>query len=141
MADTTITTTDGPMPAAWVEATGSDRAVLVAQEAFGVNDHIVDVCGRFAAAGWSALAPALFHREGSPVLAYDDMGAVMPMIGKLTAEGITTDMAAASAFLEEQGIPAERLSTISYGKEKPVASGDDEAAYAKNRRANFVPLQ
>jgi carboxymethylenebutenolidase len=114
MADTTISTSDGTMPAAWVEAPGSDRAVLVAQEAFGVNDHIVDVCERFAAAGWSAIAPALFHRKGSPVLAYDDMSAVMPMIGTLTADGITTDMAAASAFLEEQGIPAERQAVVGF---------------------------
>jgi peptidoglycan-associated lipoprotein len=39
------------------------------------------------------------------------------------------------------GIPASRLSIISYGKEKPIAPGDTEADYAKNRRANFVPLQ
>jgi peptidoglycan-associated lipoprotein len=38
------------------------------------------------------------------------------------------------------GVAAGRLSVISYGKEKPVATGDSEAAYAKNRRANFVPL-
>lgn len=45
------------------------------------------------------------------------------------------------SYLVSQGIPADRLSTISYGKEKPLVQGDDESAYAKNRRANFVPLQ
>lgn len=44
-------------------------------------------------------------------------------------------------FLIAQGIPADRLSTISYGKEKPVAMGDSAEAYAQNRRANFVPVQ
>lgn len=38
------------------------------------------------------------------------------------------------------GIAANRVSIISYGEEKPLATGDNEAAYAKNRRANFVPL-
>jgi peptidoglycan-associated lipoprotein len=38
------------------------------------------------------------------------------------------------------GIPTGRLSIISYGKEKPLAQGDSEADYAKNRRANFLPL-
>lgn len=44
-------------------------------------------------------------------------------------------------YLMSQGVSADRLSVISYGKEKPLAMGDSEAAYAQNRRANFVPLQ
>ncbi len=31
-----------------------------------------------------------------------------------------------------------KLTTVSYGKERPIASGHDEASYAKNRRAHFV---
>ena len=38
-------------------------------------------------------------------------------------------------FLVHQGIEASRLDTISYGKEKPAVVGDNEAAWAKNRRA------
>jgi peptidoglycan-associated lipoprotein len=48
---------------------------------------------------------------------------------------------AVKAYLVSQGIPAARLSVISYGKEKPLAMGDSESDYAQNRRANFVPLQ
>lgn len=44
-------------------------------------------------------------------------------------------------YMVSLGIPASRLSIISYGKEKPLATGDSESDYAKNRRANFVPLQ
>lgn len=47
---------------------------------------------------------------------------------------------AVKSYLVGLGIAANRLSVISYGKEKPVADGDSEAAMAKNRRANFVPL-
>ncbi len=43
-------------------------------------------------------------------------------------------------YMTSLGIPAGRLSIISYGKEKPLANGDSEADMAKNRRANFVPL-
>jgi outer membrane protein OmpA-like peptidoglycan-associated protein len=32
------------------------------------------------------------------------------------------------------------MTIISYGEEKPIAMGDSEEAYAKNRRVNFVPL-
>lgn len=45
------------------------------------------------------------------------------------------------SYLESLGVEARRLTVLSYGEEKPLAQGDTEAAYAKNRRANFVPLQ
>ncbi len=47
---------------------------------------------------------------------------------------------AAKAYLVSLGIEAKRLSVISYGKEKPLDRGDSEAALARNRRANFLPL-
>ena len=43
-------------------------------------------------------------------------------------------------YLANLGIPAERLTVISYGKEKPVATGHDETSWAKNRRDEFVVL-
>ncbi len=41
-------------------------------------------------------------------------------------------------YLEEMGIEAARLSTISYGKERLLESVESEEAHGKNRRANFV---
>ena len=46
--------------------------------------------------------------------------------------------AAAVAYLRSLGIPAERLKTVSYGKEFPFDPGHDEGAWSKNRRAHFV---
>jgi len=43
-------------------------------------------------------------------------------------------------YLVSLGIDSKRLTIISYGEEKPIAMGESEEAYAKNRRANFVPL-
>ncbi len=43
----------------------------------------------------------------------------------------------AKAFLVDHGVSAERITTISYGKEKPVDQGHDDSAWSKNRRANF----
>ena len=40
-------------------------------------------------------------------------------------------------YLTTLGVKAENLSVISYGKEKPAVNGNDEAAWAKNRRAEF----
>jgi len=45
---------------------------------------------------------------------------------------------AARAYLVSLGIPADRLRTVSYGKEFPFDPGHDESAFAKNRRAHFV---
>lgn len=43
-------------------------------------------------------------------------------------------------YMVSLGINADRLSIISYGKEKPLSNGDSESDHQKNRRANFVPL-
>lgn len=45
---------------------------------------------------------------------------------------------AVKKYLEDQGVSGDRISTISYGKERPIDPGTTEEAYAKNRRANFV---
>lgn len=45
---------------------------------------------------------------------------------------------AAKTYLVSLGVAAERLRTVSYGKEFPFDPGHDEAAWAKNRRAHFV---
>ncbi|QEM69709.1 peptidoglycan-associated lipoprotein Pal [Geobacter sp. FeAm09] len=44
-------------------------------------------------------------------------------------------------YLITLGVAADRLSIISYGKEKPAVDGHDEAAWAKNRRDEFVIVQ
>lgn len=41
-------------------------------------------------------------------------------------------------YLNDSGIDGNRLSTISYGEEKPAVNGSDESAWLKNRRAEFV---
>ena len=44
----------------------------------------------------------------------------------------------AMQYLVTLGIPAENVSVLSYGKEKPADPGHDEAAWAKNRRDEFI---
>lgn len=43
----------------------------------------------------------------------------------------------AAKFLQSQGVAAEQIISSSFGKEKPVADGHDEAAWAKNRRVEI----
>jgi peptidoglycan-associated lipoprotein len=45
--------------------------------------------------------------------------------------------AAAKRYLENKGIDGARIEVVSYGEERPLAQGGDEAAYAQNRRDEF----
>ena len=45
---------------------------------------------------------------------------------------------AAKDYLVSLGVDAGRITTISYGEEKPFDAGHDESAWTKNRRAHFV---
>jgi peptidoglycan-associated lipoprotein len=45
---------------------------------------------------------------------------------------------AAKTYLVSLGIPADKLRTVSYGKEFPFDPGHDDSAWSKNRRAHFV---
>jgi peptidoglycan-associated lipoprotein len=47
---------------------------------------------------------------------------------------------AAKNYLVSLGVPASRITTVSYGKERPVALGSNEAAWAQNRRAVTVVI-
>lgn len=46
----------------------------------------------------------------------------------------------AKNYLVSVGIPASRITTVSYGKERPIALGSNEAAWAQNRRAVTVTI-
>jgi carboxymethylenebutenolidase len=96
---------EGPVPSDEVVPRGPVRgAVIVLQEAFGVNDHIIDVCERFAAIGYRAVAPHLFHRDGVDALPYD-IEVALPHMAKLTADGIRADLTAVREHLASQGLP------------------------------------
>ena len=47
----------------------------------------------------------------------------------------------AKEFLVQLGVPADRLKTISYGKERPQCTESNETCWQKNRRAHFSPAQ
>src|SRR5687768_3799070 len=65
-ADTRIPGNGGEIPAYVAAPKGMKRPplVLVVHEIFGVHEHIKDVCRRLAKAGYCAVAPELFARQG-----------------------------------------------------------------------------
>ncbi|WP_018658443.1 dienelactone hydrolase family protein [Actinomadura flavalba] len=112
----TVETGDGPMRVyAARPASPADRAVVVLQEAFGVNEHIQDIARRFAARGFLALAPDLFHRTGAGTLGYDQHAEAMPLIGAIGPDAITTDVRAVLDHLAvEEGVGAARTAVVGF---------------------------
>jgi len=114
-AEITIETDDGPMPAFEAFTDGEPKgAVVVLQEAFGVTAHIQDVARRLADDGWRAVAPALFHRQGSPVLDYGDMEKVIPVMSELNREGLVVDLTSTFDYLEAAGFASSRTGVVGF---------------------------
>lgn len=75
---------------------GSGPGLVVIQEWWGLVDHIKDVCDRFAAAGFVALAPDLYHGESTTEP--DEAGKLMMA---LNLDQAVADMSGAIAYLQE----------------------------------------
>ncbi len=88
-------------------------AVIVIQEIFGVNDHIEDVARRFAAAGFHAVAPHLFHRDGVNTLPYD-YEVAKPHMENLTADNMSADVAEMLNYLAAKGFPASSTGIVGF---------------------------
>ena len=101
-------------------------ALIVIQEAFGVNHHIEDVTRRAAAAGYLAVAPHLYHRSGSPVIAYDDIPEVIPHMVALTDEGMLADLRAVVDHLHQAGFADSQIGIVGFcmgGRASFLAAG------------------
>jgi carboxymethylenebutenolidase len=115
ISDVTLDTADGPMRLySCAPEGGATRAVVVVQEAFGVNDHIEDVTRRFADAGYHAVAPAIFHRAGGGTAPYDDFEKVLPLFEGLTDAGILMDVGAAIDHLHDQGFADGSIGIVGF---------------------------
>jgi carboxymethylenebutenolidase len=115
----TLAVDDGTEMRAWVARPGGSGAgpgILVLQDALGVSGHIREVAHRFAAEGYTAVAPELFHRtapgfEGTPAR----MQEVMEHIRALTVEGLTADVRAAHAWLASRStVDATRTAAVGF---------------------------
>jgi carboxymethylenebutenolidase len=111
-----LETAGGAMPAYDAQPTGAALGgVVVVQEAFGVNAHIEDVARRFAAAGYRAIAPHLFHRTGDPELSYDNLPAVLEHMQALQADTLLADIDASLNFLQQSAnLAADRVAVVGF---------------------------
>jgi carboxymethylenebutenolidase len=111
-----LTTPDGPMRVYEATPDGeTERAIVVIQEAFGVNPHIEDVTRRFAAAGYHAVAPDLFHRAGGGTAEYGDMQKVLELFGSVSGDdAILADVDAALDHLRAAGFAEDRIGIVGF---------------------------
>lgn len=93
----------GTLMGAWAPAPARSRGgVLVIHENRGLTDHIRSVTGRFAAAGWSALALDLLSEEGGTGAFGGDEGAVGAALNAAPPERFDVDMQAAVTELRRR---------------------------------------
>jgi carboxymethylenebutenolidase len=76
------------------EGSGPHRAVIVIQEWWGVDEHITDVTRRFAAEGYVALAPDLYHGAVT-----DEPDEALKLVMQMQLSEATKEMAGAAAYL------------------------------------------
>jgi carboxymethylenebutenolidase len=110
-----LATSDGAMALYDTEPDGPPRgAVVVLQEAFGVNDHIEDVTRRLAHAGYRAVAPHLFHRSGDPALDYGNFEKILPHMQALSQAGLLDDLDATLDHLAGAGFTPARVGVVGF---------------------------
>jgi carboxymethylenebutenolidase len=103
---------DGTIPGYRARPKGKQHAsvVLVVHEIFGVHEHIRDLCRRLAKAGYYAIAPSLFARQGDPSK-YDMAHAqdlMTDIVAKVPDAEAMSDLDAALAFAGAEGADPAR---------------------------------
>ena len=109
-----VATKDGSMPAYRAMPDGGKNLpiVLVVQEIFGVHEHIKDMCRRFAKAGYLAIAPELYARQGDvSKLSIDE---ILPIVGKVPDAQVMADLDAAAAWAAKNGGNPDKLSVTGW---------------------------
>jgi carboxymethylenebutenolidase len=84
------------------DAGGPFPTILVVQEIFGVHEHIKDICRRLAKAGYFAVAPALYAREGD-VAGMSDIKQIMQVVAKVPERQVASDLDATAAWAKSTG--------------------------------------
>jgi carboxymethylenebutenolidase len=92
-----VPTKDGQMPAyrALPDTGGPFPVVLVVQEIFGVHEHVKDLCRRLAKAGYFAVAPELYARQGDVSRLKDIQEILTTVVSKVPDAQVMSDLDAA----------------------------------------------
>ena len=88
--------------------------VLVVQEIFGVHEYIKDVCRRLAKAGYLAVAPELYARQGDVSKMTDIQKILDTVVAKVPDAQVLGDLDAAAAWAEHNGGDAAKLAVTGF---------------------------
>jgi carboxymethylenebutenolidase len=114
--EVTIPVGDFKMPAyraAPQDKTGAP-VVLVLSEIFGVHEHIADVARRFANAGYFAIAPELFVRQGDAGSYGEIAKLIAEVVNKVPDAQVMNDLDACVAWAKTQGADTNRLGVTGF---------------------------
>ena len=114
--EVTIPVGDFKMPAYRAAPAGKSGApvVLVVSEIFGVHEHIADVARRLAKAGYYAIAPELFERQGDASSYGEIAKLVAEVINKVPDAQVMADLDASVAWARTQGADVSKLALTGF---------------------------
>ena len=106
----------GDMPAYRAMPAGKSglATVLVVQEVFGVHEHIKDICRRFAKAGFLAVAPELYARQGDPAKYPDISKLISELVSKVSDAQVMDDLDATAVWAARNGGAAARVGVTGF---------------------------
>jgi carboxymethylenebutenolidase len=104
-AEVKVPTADGEMPAyrAMPASGGPFPTVLVIQEVFGVHEWVKDICRRLAKAGYYAIAPALYARQGDASKYTDIPKLISEVVVKVPTDEVMSDLDATVVYARSTG--------------------------------------
>lgn len=113
--DIKLSTPTGEMATAVFGSDSAKTAVIVIQEAFGLNNHIRKVTENFSKAGHFAIAPDLYHQHENSIVDYDDLENALNLMITLEDSNILADMDACLTYLQdEKGFAPEAIGIVGF---------------------------
>jgi carboxymethylenebutenolidase len=88
--------------------------VLVVQEIFGVHEHIKDVCRRFAKAGYLAIAPEMYARQGDVSKMTNFNEIIQKVVSKVPDAQVMSDLDAAVAWAKKNNGNTAKLAITGF---------------------------
>ena len=113
--DVSIPVPDGKIPGYRAMPASGEHlpVVVIAYEIFGLQEHIKDICRRFAKAGYLAIAPDLYYRQGD-VSKLEDLGDVIKIASQVPDEQVMSDLDAAIEWAEKNKGDAQKAGVTGF---------------------------
>ena len=106
----------GEIPAFQARPSGGKNlpVVIVIHEIFGVHEWIKDICRRFAKAGYLAVAPYLYSRQGDALAYTDIQKLVTELVSKVDDKIVTTDIDSTIKWATQNGGDGQRVAVTGF---------------------------